>query len=132
MLVSHLGGQGKINALWGQCPAPPGQVIDAILASFSEGGVSCRHADIFFNGQRAPKNAGNECLCHPAALRMALSLPSTVYLLTDRAWGPVCSVLPALLPTPTNLPSFPGSQTSVGSTHFSSQLLRPSPSKAVC
>lgn len=27
--VSHLGGRGKITALWGRCPALHGQVIDA-------------------------------------------------------------------------------------------------------
>lgn len=82
MLSSHLGGRGKVSALWGRCPVPPRLVRDARPASFSEDGVSFRPTGIFFFsplGERAQKNTRSECLCPPAALCLALSLSGALY-----------------------------------------------------
>lgn len=74
-----------------------GQVVDAGHAS--AGGVSCGPTGVFFHGERAHQKTRDECLCHPAALSMALSLSSSIYS-HDWAWGPVCPFPYPRLPIP--------------------------------
>lgn len=77
MLGSHVGGQGKINALWGQHPAPPGQVTDAGEQPSPKVVMAVGTGTDFLTGRGRRREAGMN-VCHRAALSMALSL---LYLL---------------------------------------------------
>lgn len=72
--VSHLGGQGKITALWGLGPALRGQVSDAEHPSLKVV-LAVGTRKYFLTGRGHGRILDmNEWPCHPAARGMALSL----------------------------------------------------------
>lgn len=96
--------------LFGNCGHS--QVVDAGQASFSEGSVSFGPTGIFFFfvRERARQNIRDGCLCHPAALSVALSFSSSLF---NPTMGPGGLARPS---SSSHKPSFPDSQTSVRST----------------
>ena len=112
--------------LFGDCGHS--QVVDAGPASFSEGSVSFGPTGFFFFflRERARQNIRGGCLCHPAAVSVALSLSSSLFNPTMGPGG--LSVLSSSPCSSSHNPSFRDSQTSVRST----RAVVPSPRKAIC
>lgn len=80
----------------------------------------------FFLRERARQNIRGGCLCHPAAVSVALSLSSSLFNPTMGPGG--LSVLSSSPCSSSHNPSFRDSQTSVRST----RAVVPSPRKAIC